>query len=94
MSRAGRLPALFFPLLVCAATLAAFWPALSHGFLRWDDAVYLLRNPGFRGFDAARLRWMLTANTMGLYHPLTWLSFAVDHALWGMDPRGYHLTNV
>jgi tetratricopeptide (TPR) repeat protein len=31
---------------------------------------------------------------MGHYHPLTWISFALDHALWGMDPAGYHLTNV
>ena len=26
--------------------------------------------------------------------PLTWLSSALDHALWGMDPMGYHLGNV
>ncbi|MFH1723069.1 MAG: tetratricopeptide repeat protein [Elusimicrobiota bacterium] len=25
---------------------------------------------------------------------MTWLSYALDHALWGMDPRGYHLTDV
>jgi tetratricopeptide (TPR) repeat protein len=31
---------------------------------------------------------------MGPYQPLSWLSYAFDHALWGMDPRGYHLTNV
>jgi len=26
--------------------------------------------------------------------PLTWLSFACDYALWGMNPVGYHLTNL
>jgi protein O-mannosyl-transferase len=31
---------------------------------------------------------------MGHWIPVTWLTFAVDHALWGMNPFGYHLTNV
>lgn len=26
--------------------------------------------------------------------PLTWISYAVDYHFWGMDPTGYHLTNV
>ena len=25
---------------------------------------------------------------------LSWLSLAVDHALWGLDPMGYHLTSL
>ena len=28
------------------------------------------------------------------YRPLVHLSFALDHALWGLEPRGYHLTDV
>jgi tetratricopeptide (TPR) repeat protein len=31
---------------------------------------------------------------MGHWIPVTWLTFGLDHALWGMDPFGYHLTNV
>jgi len=31
---------------------------------------------------------------MGHWIPVTWLSFGLDHALWGMDPFGYHLTNI
>src|SRR5712691_1046038 len=26
--------------------------------------------------------------------PLTWISFALDYLLWGMNPFGYHLTNL
>lgn len=33
--------------------------------------------------------------TVGLfYRPVAHLSFALDHALWGLDPFGYHLTNL
>ena len=28
------------------------------------------------------------------WHPLTWISHAVDIAVWGLNPCGHHLTNV
>ena len=31
---------------------------------------------------------------MGHWIPVTWLTFSLDHALWGMDAFGYHLTNI
>ena len=31
---------------------------------------------------------------MGHWIPVTWLTFGLDHALWRMDPFGYHLTNI
>ncbi len=30
----------------------------------------------------------------GHWIPLTWVSFGLDYTLWGLDPFGYHLTNV
>ena len=37
---------------------------------------------------------MLTAVHMGLGFPVTWLTLGLDHALWGMNPAGYHLTSL
>jgi len=31
---------------------------------------------------------------VGHWIPVTWLTFGVDHALWGMNAFGYHLTNI
>ncbi len=76
------------------ATIAAFVPTLWNGFLRWDDRVFLVDNPHFRGFSAEHLQWMLTTTHHGPYQPLAWLTYAADHAIWGMDPRGYHLTSL
>jgi protein O-mannosyl-transferase len=28
------------------------------------------------------------------WHPLTWLSHALDYTLYGLNPHGHHLTNV
>jgi tetratricopeptide (TPR) repeat protein len=37
---------------------------------------------------------MFTSFHVGHYVPLTWVSFGLDYLLWGMDPFGYHLTNL
>jgi protein O-mannosyl-transferase len=80
--------------LVALATLAAFLPALGNGFLDWDDRHNLVDNPHYRGFEWDHLRWMFTTNHLGHYIPLTWMTFALDYVLWGMNPAGYHLTNL
>lgn len=40
--------------------------------------------------------WNLLANDdpQRWFRPLTKLLFALDHLAWGLDPRGYHLTNL
>lgn len=71
-----------------------FLPALSGGFLHYDDAPNLLMHDAWRGLSASHLRWMLGATVMGPWQPLTWLSWAVEHALWGLSPFAFHLTNL
>ena len=75
-------------------TLMTFLPALRNRFVNWDDDVNILNNHAYRGFDAERIEWMSTTLFGGHYQPLTWLSYAVDYAVWGMSPFGYHLSNV
>jgi len=75
-------------------TFLVFLPALDNGFVDWDDKVVLLQNDRYRGFDFDRIRWMFTTRLMQHFQPLTWMTYALDHALWGMDPWGYHLTSI
>jgi tetratricopeptide (TPR) repeat protein len=81
--------------LLAAAVFAAFLPALSAGFQEiWDDNENITENGWFRGLGGAELGWMFTTFRLGHWQPLSWMSLAVDHALWGLDPFGYHLTNL
>src|SRR5881296_2117995 len=82
------------PLLVALFTLTAFLPALQNQFVAWDDDKNFLDNPRYRGLGWAHLRWMFTAFHQGHYIPLTWVTFGMDHLLWGMKPVGYHLTSL
>ena len=82
------------PLLVALFTLTAFLPTLQNQFVAWDDDKNFLDNPRYRGLGWAHLRWMFTAFHQGHYIPLTWVTFGMDHLLWGMKPVGYHLTSL
>lgn len=80
--------------MVGLVTLAVFSPALWNAFLAWDDEVLFSSNEHYRGLGVPQLRWMFTTILMGHYVPVTWLTHGLDYVLWGMDPAGYHLTNI
>jgi tetratricopeptide (TPR) repeat protein len=89
-ARAGRLETALAALALVLAVLFAFGPALRAGFVNWDDPLHLLENPHYRGLSRAHLTWMATTSWMGPYQPLAWLTFAIDHQLWGLSgPREY-----
>src|SRR5579862_3115769 len=80
--------------LVACAVVVAFAPVWNCDFVNWDDSINLLENPAYRGLSAAHLRWMFTTFRGGHYQPLSWVTLGFDYTLWGMQPRGYHLTNL
>ena len=82
------------PIAVAVIGMLAFLPGLHGEFLDWDDRENVLHNPHYRGLGPAELHWMVTSARMGHWIPLTWLTFALDWQLWGMNPVGYHLTTL
>ena len=84
----------WIPLSLVLVVVASFWPAIGADFVAWDDDLNLTDNVRYRGLSLEHLRWMVTTTHGGHYQPLTWISWALDYLVWGMDPRGYHLTNV
>jgi tetratricopeptide (TPR) repeat protein len=83
------------PLLLGLAVLATFWPALGNGFVNYDDDLYVTRNPWVqRGLSWDSVRWAVTTDAAGNWHPVTWLSHQLDWELWGAAPRGHHATSV
>jgi protein O-mannosyl-transferase len=92
--RAVKLASYLIPGLVALVTFIVFSPALRNDFVNWDDAKNLVENQNFRGFTWSHLRWMFTTFHLGHYQPLSWLTFSLDYLLWGMQPFGYHLTNI
>ncbi len=79
---------------IVTVTVLAFLPSLWNGFVDWDDPLNLLENPHYRGLGWEQLTWMFGGNDTNFYMPLTWLTYGLDYALWGMNPAGYHLTSL
>ncbi len=84
------------PLLLLASVLV-HWPG-SRADFAYDDRDFVETNQSIRTLAGA-----LAAFTQpfppeqpqrALYRPLTNLSYAFDHAIWGEQARGYHLANV
>src|SRR3989449_5253322 len=82
------------PVLIALVTFVPFLPTLDNQFVNWDDDDNLVENPHYRGLGWTHLRWMWTTSHIGHYAPLTWMTFGLDYLLWGMNPVGYHLTNL
>src|SRR5438093_6341195 len=79
---------------VAIITVLVFAPALHNQFLDWDDLENFTKNTNYRGLGWAQLEWMWTTVLLGHYVPLTWMTLGLDYLVWGMNPLGYHLTNV
>jgi tetratricopeptide (TPR) repeat protein len=82
------------PVAVGLVTAACFLPTVRNELVSWDDWANLVENEAYRGLGWSNLRWMFTTFHMGPYQPLSWLTYAIDYLIWGVDPRGFHLTNL
>jgi Flp pilus assembly protein TadD len=82
------------PVVVAGAAFVVFLPALDADFVNWDDDKLFLNNTQFRGLSWSHLTWMFTTTKMGHWQPLSWVTLGLDYTLYGMKPRGYHLTNI
>jgi len=76
-------------------TLAVYLPAVFYPFVNFDDYDYVTQNPHVQaGLSAETISWALTSTEASNWHPLTWLSHALDCQLFGLNPHGHHLTSV
>ena len=86
---------LIFCLLLALATIALYNPVTRAPFLNYDDQVYVTDNPQVRaGLSWNTLVWTFRTPEALDWHPMTWLSYAVDGQMYGLNPAGYHTTNI
>ena len=80
-------------LLVFACTVAVYLPALNNDFV-WDDVKFITENQLIRSLRMQSLAEMVFSFRVGSWHPLTWISHAVDYHFWGSNPAGHHGTSI
>lgn len=81
--------------LLVIVTFAAYSPVRNHAFVNYDDDDYVVHNSHIHsGLTLSSIEWAWTTMAEGNWHPLTWISHAVDCGLFGLDPGGHHLMNL
>jgi protein O-mannosyl-transferase len=91
----GGLSPLPIALGLALLTLLTYLPVLDHGFVAYDDDLYVTANPRVQaGVTAEGLRWAATAVVAANWHPLTLVSHMLDCELYGLNPRGHYLTSL
>jgi len=89
-STRGR--ALIFAVLLAAVTILAYRPAWHGGFL-WDDDDYIINNELLTASHSWQRIWF-SLDSPSQYFPLTYSTFRIEHALWGLNTTGYHWVNL
>lgn len=84
---------IFLAVVIACLTFLVYLPGLGNGFVDWDDMQYVVQNTRICSLSWDMLKWALFDYRFNLWHPLTWISHAIDYAVWGLNPFGHHLSN-
>ncbi len=89
--------------ILAVLAIAVYLPSLNGHLLEWDDEQYVGTNYHVHDLSWATVQWAFTSTQFaGNWHPLTWLSHALDIKVYGLSPGGlepanlwgHHLTNL
>ncbi len=86
---------------IALLAIAAYLPALNGDWI-WDDDSYVTANVLVQSRSGLADIWTLARDPASgalvphtpQYYPLVFTTFWVEHALYGLEPLGYHVTNL
>ncbi len=83
------------PLVLAIATIALYSPVSHHPFVNYDDDAYVTGNAHVQsGLNWETVKWAFTTYEFVNWHPLTWISHALDYQMFQLDSGGHHATSV
>jgi protein O-mannosyl-transferase len=82
-------------LVLVAVTLGFYNRVGKNGFTNFDDTSYVTENSHVRaGLTWETVKWSFTSREYSNWHPVTWLSHALDYQLFGLNPVGHHYVSL
>jgi protein O-mannosyl-transferase len=77
------------------AVFVCYSSVVRNQFVYFDDNLYIMENAHVNaGLTWQTVIWAFSSYYQSNWHPLTWLSHALDVSLFGLSPVGPHLVNV
>ena len=83
-------------LFIALIILVVYGNTLNHGFV-WDDHPVIASNPALESLGNIPKFFVMediAEGSTGYYRPMTYVSFAIDRAIWGANPVGFNVTNL
>ena len=86
----------YWHVIIIFLILAVYGNTLQHDFV-WDDINIIVDHPLLS--DLGNIPKLFMAEDVadaptGYYRPITYISFALERAVWGLNPIGYNITNL
>lgn len=82
-------------LLLILLAVVLYYPVRRHLYVNYDDNVYVIDNAHVQnGLTWDTVEWALFTYDAGNWHPLTWLSHALDVEMFDTSPGGAHQTSM
>jgi len=94
-SEANKTMRIVICIFLVVATFAIYSQVQDHEFLNYDDKQYVTDNLNVHaGLTSESISWAFTTFYGSNWFPITWLSHTLDYQLYGLNPKGHHLTNL
>src|ERR1700688_2548443 len=86
---------LVLSLALVLLTVLVYWGIGNNAFINFDDNQYITDNFQVKsGLSWDTVKWAFITYDAANWHPLTWLSHALDCQLFGLNPAGHHFISV
>ena len=76
--------------IILVITIIAFSNSLKNDFTNWDDDFQVVNNNDIKNLTTVNIVKIFTEYYLGMYQPLTSLSFAIEFKFFGLNPLPYH----
>jgi len=81
-------------LVLVVAILAVYFQVNQYPFISLNDGEYVTHNVHITQLNWEMLKWSFTSFYAANWHPLTWLSHALDRQLFSLDSGLHHDSNL
>ncbi|GAB4303562.1 MAG: tetratricopeptide repeat protein [Marinilabiliales bacterium] len=90
-----KLRLLLYIITLFVITLITRYSAINNDFLKyWDDGEQVVQNNDIKKIDLERIKKIFSSYYVGMYQPVTTLTYAFDYKIAGLSSKWYHFSNI
>lgn len=80
--------------LIILAAFLVYLPHLGNEFVSLDDGLLITKNPASQELTWRSVSYVFSSYDPELYIPVTFLTYQIEHAMYGLSSWGFHFTNL